>query len=327
MEHLLWVITQVKKLYNDTIMSVREFVVLGTAAQVPTRDRNHNGYFLRWDAEGILFDPGEGTQRQMTYADIAASSITHIALTHFHGDHCLGLPGVIQRLSLDKTSHAVNVWYPASGEAFYQAMTHASLFQQNVPLEPHGIREPGVIFENDAIRISTLRLDHRTDCWGYRIEELESRTICMEALAEFGISGPRVGLLKRQGELKLEDGRTVYLDDVSVLRPGQSFAFVMDTRICENAIKLAKGVDILVTEATYTDAEAKQAHEYMHLTSRQAATIAAEAGVGKLVLSHFSQRYMGVGDLLRQAREVFPNTSAARDLDRFEFPKRVRFKG
>ncbi len=116
---------------------MREFIILGTSAQVPTRDRNHNGYFLRWDAYGILFDPGEGTQRQMTYADISATSITHIALTHFHGDHCLGLPGVIQRLSLDKTPHPVHSYFLASGECFFNAMAHASLFQTFVDIETH----------------------------------------------------------------------------------------------------------------------------------------------------------------------------------------------
>ncbi|MBO4350422.1 MAG: MBL fold metallo-hydrolase, partial [Proteobacteria bacterium] len=140
---------------------MREFIILGTSAQVPTRERNHNGYFLRWDAQGILFDPGEGTQRQMTFAEISATSITHIALTHFHGDHCLGLPGVIQRLSLDKTPHTVHAFFPASGECFFNAMSHASLFQKVVDIETHPTREAGIIFQNDEIILSTEKLEHR----------------------------------------------------------------------------------------------------------------------------------------------------------------------
>src|SRR5687768_3103478 len=97
-------------------MTSRRFIALGTASQVPTRERNHNGYFLRWDAEGFLFDPGEGTQRQMTFADVSASSITKILITHFHGDHCLGLPGVLQRLSLDRIQHKVQLFYPSYGK-------------------------------------------------------------------------------------------------------------------------------------------------------------------------------------------------------------------
>jgi ribonuclease BN (tRNA processing enzyme) len=94
-------------------VSHRELVVLGTASQAPTRSRNHNGYFLRWDDEGLLFDPGEGTQRQMLFAGVTASQITRICITHFHGDHCLGLPGVLQRMSLDRVPHVVEVCYPA----------------------------------------------------------------------------------------------------------------------------------------------------------------------------------------------------------------------
>src|SRR3982750_4590233 len=100
-------------------VAARELTLLGTASQAPTRYRNHNGYLLRWDAEGILFDPGEGTQRQLLLAGVASSAITRICLTHFHGDHCLGLPGVLQRLSLDRVTHPVDVWYPAGGQEFY----------------------------------------------------------------------------------------------------------------------------------------------------------------------------------------------------------------
>ena len=102
-------------------MGARELVVLGTASQAPTRRRNHNGYLLRWDGEGLLFDPGEGTQRQMTHAGVASSAITRICLTHFHGDHCLGLPGVVQRLSLDRVPHPVHAHHPASGQVYFSS--------------------------------------------------------------------------------------------------------------------------------------------------------------------------------------------------------------
>ncbi len=305
-------------------MSIRELITLGTAAQVPTRERNHNGYFLRWDADGFLFDPGEGTQRQMTYADISASQITHIAITHFHGDHCLGLPGVIQRLSLDKAARPVHVWYPASGQCFFDAMTHASLFQKNVELIAHPISEAGVLYENNEFILSAAPLDHRVECYGYRIEEKAARSICMDKLKQYGITGPRVGELKKAGILELEDGTVIHLEDVSSARPGQSFAHILDTRPCENAIKLAQNVDLLITEATYLDSEEKQAHEYMHMTARQAGYLARNAEAQKLILTHFSQRYSGTSDHLNQAREVFPNTNTARDLEHFKLPKRVR---
>ena len=307
-------------------MSVRELVILGTAAQVPTRERNHNGYFLRWDNEGILFDPGEGTQRQMTYADIAASSITRIALTHFHGDHCLGIPGVIQCLCLDKAQHTVHAYFPASGECFWNAMTHASFFQSVVAIEKHPISAPCVLFENDKFRLSCASLVHRTECYGYRLEEMPTRSVCMHRLSAYGISGPAVGVLKKQGYLDTPQGR-IELSDVSVERPGQSFAHVMDTRPCDNARLLAKNVDILLCEATYEEAESRQAHEHMHMTARQAAEIARDAHVGKLILTHFSQRYLNLGSLLQEAREVFPNTHLAHDGQHIPFPRRIRMTG
>src|SRR6184192_4436248 len=120
-------------------MSAREVVFLGTASQVPTRARNHNALFLFWDDLGILFDSGEGTQRQMVHAGIAATQITHIAITHFHGDHCLGLAGVVQRLSLDRVGHPVEVIYPKSGQIFFERLRHASIFYDAATIVPRPV--------------------------------------------------------------------------------------------------------------------------------------------------------------------------------------------
>src|SRR5438093_2150134 len=117
-------------------MSARQVVFLGTASQVPTRTRNHNALMLLWDDLGILFDPGEGTQRQMILAGLAATQITHIAITHFHGDHCLGLAGTVQRLSLDRVAHPVTVVYPASGQVFFERLCHASIYFEAATLVP-----------------------------------------------------------------------------------------------------------------------------------------------------------------------------------------------
>src|SRR5215468_10808150 len=126
-------------------MSVREVVFLGTASQVPTRQRNHNALMLLWDDLGVLFDPGEGTQRQMTLAGLSGGQITHIAITHFHGDHCLGLAGVIQRLSLEQVPHPVEVLYPASGQAFFERLRHASIFWERATLIPRPVSGDGEI--------------------------------------------------------------------------------------------------------------------------------------------------------------------------------------
>ncbi len=304
-------------------MSQRELIILGSAAQVPTRERNHNSYFVRFDREGFLFDAGDGTQRQMIYSDVSASCITRICLTHFHGDHCLGIPGVIQRLSLDKATHPVDAYFPASGECFWDALEHASLFQSVVDIQKHPIEGGGILFENDEFRLSCAPLEHRVECYGYRLEEKPSRTLNPEMLNKLGLSGESVGLLKRQGYLDTPQGR-INVNDVSVERPGQIFADVMDTRLCANAYELAKNADILLCEATYADSEAKQAHEYMHMTAKHAAILAKESGVKHLVLAHLSQRYASHAPLLAEAREIFPNTTLVKDGEHIQFPKRTR---
>ena len=128
-------------------MSSRELIALGTSSQVPTRERSQNAYLLRWDGEGILFDPGEGSQRQLTLAGIAANSIHHICITHFHGDHCLGLAGIVQRLSLDRCEHRVHLFYPESGQTYVDRLCSATIYQSQVELILHRIPISGGMVE------------------------------------------------------------------------------------------------------------------------------------------------------------------------------------
>jgi ribonuclease Z len=299
-------------------VSIREFVVLGTASQAPTRQRNHNGYLLRWDGEGLLFDPGEGTQRQMLHAGVAAHDITRICVTHFHGDHCLGLPGVIQRMSLDRVPHTVTAYFPASGQHWFDRLHHATAFHETAVLAEQPLAGDHVTVPGRRFTLEARRLSHPVESYGYRVVEPDGRRMLPERLAEHGITGPAIGALQRDGRVG-----DVTLDQVSAFRPGQKFAFVMDTRRCEAAVELARDVDLLVCESTFADADADLAYEVGHLTAREAATIAAEAGAHRLVLTHFSQRYSDVGPLLDEARTVFPNTVAAHDLDRFPVPRRL----
>ncbi|MCU1516342.1 MAG: ribonuclease [Pseudarthrobacter sp.] len=293
---------------------MRELVILGTASQVPTRTRNHNGYLLRWDGEGLLFDPGEGTQRQMIHAGVSASQITRICLTHVHGDHCYGLPGVLSRMALDGVTHPVHLHYPASGEPVVRALVSISSPGLDLRLYPHG--GAGTVAPGLEVR----PLKHRIETYGYRLTEPDGRTLLPDRLAAAGIRGSDVGRLQREGSL---DG--VRLEDVSLPRPGQGFAFVMDTAPCGGAEELADGVDMLVAESTFSNDDGGLAREYRHLTAGQAGELAASAAVGTLVLTHFSSRYGDdVTPLLRQAQAQAGNTAvvAANDLDRIAFPKR-----
>ncbi|GAA2654833.1 ribonuclease Z [Paractinoplanes durhamensis] len=297
---------------------MRELVVLGTASQVPTRHRNHNGYVLRWDDEVILFDPGEGTQRQMLMAGLAVTPLRRICITHFHGDHSLGLPGVLQRISLDKVPHPVTVHYPAAGQEFYDRLRHATSYWDNADI----VASPadGAIFETEtpAGRLTALPLWHSLPTYGYRLTEPDTRRMVPALLAEHGLAGPAVGELQRTGRLG-----DVTLEQVSEVRRGQTFAFIMDTGLCDNVFALAKDADLLVIESTFLQEDAVLAAQVGHLTAAQAAAIARDCQVRTLVLTHFSQRYPDPARFLAEARPYFDGEIVlAEDLMRIPVPAR-----
>jgi ribonuclease Z len=305
-------------------VSNRELVVLGTASQAPTRTRNHNGYFLRWDDEGLLFDPGEGTQRQMLFAGVTASHVTRICVTHFHGDHCLGLPGVLQRMALDQVAHPVEACYPAENQEFFERLRHASLFRDTLTLRERPVHGGGPVTDTPAFRLEARALSHLVPTFGYRLVEPDGRRMLRRELAASGVTGPDIGRLQREGRLAV-GGRVVTLEQVSEPRRGQRFAFVMDTRLCDAAFELADGADMLVCESTFADADATLARDYGHLTAGQAGRIAAESGARLLVLTHISQRYEATpaSQLVEDAAAAFGGEIVlAADLDKIPVPKR-----
>ncbi|MEH0423304.1 ribonuclease Z [Streptomyces sp. B21-083] len=301
-------------------MSARELVVLGTASQVPTRHRNHNGYLLHWDGEGLLFDPGEGTQRQMLRAGVAAHDVNRICVTHFHGDHSLGLAGVIQRINLDRVPHEVTAHYPRSGQKFFDRLRYATAYRETVQISQVPVAgEGGVLATAGSYRLEARKLSHPVESYGYLLVEPDGRRMLPELLAEHGIKGPDVGRLQREGSLG-----AVTLDDVSELRRGQRFAFVMDTRLCEGVHALAEACDMLVIESTFLDEDQQLAVDHGHLTAGQAGAVARDAGVRHLVLTHFSQRYSDPAEFERQARAAGfeGELTVAYDLLRVPVPKR-----
>ncbi|MFI5935555.1 ribonuclease Z [Actinoplanes sp. NPDC051494] len=297
---------------------MRELTILGTASQVPTRHRNHNGYQLRWDDEVILFDPGEGTQRQMLMAGLAVTPLTRVCITHFHGDHSLGLPGIIQRISLDRVPHPVRINFPAGGRDYLDRLWHATSFHDVADIVPEAVG-PGFRVETPVGTLSALPLRHPIETYGYRLVEPDGRRMVPALLAAYGISGPAVGELQRTGR----SGRAS-LDDVSVARPGQKFAFVMDTGLCDSVFALAEGADLLVIESTFLAEDAALAAQVGHLTAGQAGSVARQSGVRTLVLTHFSQRYPDSKRFLDEARAEFDGDIVlAEDLMRVPVPPRL----
>ena len=302
-------------------MSARELVILGTSSQVPTRHRAHHSAFLAWDDLGVLFDPGEGTQRQLILAGVSPTRITHICITHFHGDHCLGLAGISQRLSLDRVTHPVHVMFPASGAVYYERLTKASIYVEGATLVPVPITDEGEVHVTNGLRFVAARLEHGVPCFGYRLEEPHSRTMIPDRLAAAGVHGADIGRLQRAGSLEV-GGITVTLEQVSEPKPGQRFAFVMDTRPCDGARSLLADADLAVCESTFLDEDAELAREYQHLSVGEAATLAVNARVRRLALTHFSQRYTSLDAFRASASAIHPDVVVCEDLQRVSVPPR-----
>ncbi|MFB9376164.1 ribonuclease Z [Kineococcus gynurae] len=302
-------------------MAARELVVLGTSSQAPTRTRNHNGYVLRWDSTTLMFDPGEGTQRQMVLAGVASPRIERICVTHSHNDHCLGVPGVLARMALDAPGRRVALHGPDAALGHLGDLVRVA--QADVDVELSAVRPGAEPLDVAGAALRGVALDHRVPAVGYRLDEPARPHLLRDRLAAAGIVGPDVGRLQREGEL-----RGVKLAEVSVTRPGQSFAFVMDTRLCPGVEELLRGVDLAVVESTFLDRDARLAQDYAHLTARQAATAAARAGVRRLVLTHYSQRYGNLEEIAAEARSAVREAGGstevhvAADLDVIAVPAR-----
>src|SRR5580704_15782339 len=150
---------------------MRDIVILGSSSQQHTRTRNQGAYLVRWNEEGLLFDPGEGTQRQFIFANVSPTTVTRILVSHFHGDHCLGLGSMLMRLNLDKVTHPIHCYYPASGKTYFDRLRYGSIYHENITVIEHPVSEDGQVFEDGHFRIEARLLEHGVDNIGWRIKE------------------------------------------------------------------------------------------------------------------------------------------------------------
>ena len=301
-------------------MSVRDLIVLGTAAQQPTRKRNHGAYLLRWNDEGFLFDPGEGTQRQFIFADVAPPTVTRIFVSHFHGDHCLGLGSMLMRLNLDKVQHPIHVYYPASGKKYFDRLRYGTIYHETIKVVEHPISENGIVHQDDKFTIEARFMKHGVDNLAYRITEADQLKFNKEKLTAAGIKGPMIKELLEKKTIEI-GGKTIHMRDVSWVRKGDSFVAILDTKDCPAAHEIAKDASMILCEATYIDEHKHLASQYLHMTAMQAAHIAKEANAKKLILTHYSARYSETAQHQKEARTIFPNTFAAEDLSVYQFEK------
>ncbi|MEI8366115.1 MAG: ribonuclease Z [Parachlamydiaceae bacterium] len=301
-------------------MSVRDIIVLGCSSQQPTRFRNHGAYLVRWNDEGLLFDPGEGTQRQFIFANVAPTVVSRIFISHFHGDHCLGLGSMLMRLNLDKVTHPIHCYYPASGKKYFDRLRYGTMYHEIINVVEHPVSSAGFVEDDGRFQIEATFLEHGVDNIGWRITEPNVRKFDDEALKKHGIRGVSIRELIEKGFIDI-DGKRINIEDVSWIRYGDSLAVVIDTKYCKNAVDIARGAKLLLCESTYLEEHRELAHKHLHLTAREAATIAKEAEVKKLILTHFSARYQNLKGFETEAKEVFPNVFIAEDFKVFPFEK------
>jgi ribonuclease Z len=299
-------------------MTVRDLIILGCSSQQPTRTRNHGAYLVRWNEEGFLFDPGEGTQRQFIFANVAPPCVTRIFISHFHGDHCLGLGSMLMRLNLDKVTHPIHCYYPASGQAYFDRLRYGTIYHQTIQVIEHPVKNEGLVHEDEHFWIEARYLQHGIDNLGWRIKESDVRKFDKAKLDAAGVKGPNVRLLEEKGELIME-GRKVLLGDVSHVQQGDVLAVAIDTLPCQAAIDLARGAKLFLCESTYLESHRDLAEKHLHLTAKQAAEMAKAAGAEMLVLTHFSARYQDAEVFLKEAKPIFSNTFVAEDFRIFPF--------
>jgi ribonuclease Z len=298
---------------------VKDLIILGCSSQQPTRRRNQGGYLVRWNNEGFLFDPGEGTQRQFIFAGVAPTCITRIFISHFHGDHCLGVGSMLMRLNLDKIPHPVHCYYPKSGAKNFERLRKGCYYHERIQVVEHQIAEEGVVAEDSQFIIAAMALDHGVTNFAYRIEEKPRLKFKKEIIQKLGLKGPIVGELEKKKKISWQ-GKTIHLKDVSYEKPGDVFVYISDTKYMDTLASFAKGATLLLSESTYLESEKELAARYQHMTAKQAGHIAKEAQAKQLILTHFSARYPEESAFEKEAREIFPHSNAASDLKRFDFP-------
>ena len=293
-----------------------EIIILGTSCMVPTKDRNVQGIYVEYKGEGILFDCGEGTQRQMNIAGINRNKVRKIFLTHWHGDHVSGLVGLLQTISNSETQQKVVIFGPReTKERIAHLMRSVSFEENRMDLEIREVNPSGVekIYEGEDYIIQAAYLDHKIPCLGYSLIEKDKRKINMTKAKKLGLKeGPLIGKLQAGHSVSFK-GQTITSDEVSHIQKGKKLSIILDTLPCKNAYELAAEADILIAESAYTSDMEEKSLEYKHMTTKQAALIATTANVKKLIITHFSQRYKTNKELEEDVRTFFPESQAAFD--------------
>ncbi len=305
-----------------------KIIPLGTSSGKPTRHRNVSALAVAGEGEWWLFDCGEGTQMQIARAGLSPQKLAGIFISHLHGDHFNGLPGLLSTMSLDQREKELTLVGPLGIGEYLDLLARLKICYITYPLELREFdaryfadREQELVYESEKLTVTTRPLDHRIFALGFRLEEkMKPGKFDVEKARELGIQpGPLYSQLQSGRSITLDDGRVVHPSQVlGPPRPGKVVAHCLDTRPCANAVLLAQNADWLIHEATFTDEFIEESHHFGHSTAVQAAEIARDANARRLLVTHFSSRFPDVRPLLEEARSIFPETYAAEDLMELE---------
>lgn len=297
-------------------------LVLGTGSATPTLDKNPSAYLLSVDNEQFLIDCGEGTQFRLLQQKIKHTRIRHIFISHLHGDHYFGLIGLISSLNLNRRTEDLTIFAPRGlAEILTIQMKYSDTY---LNFKIHFIEvdttQNQIILDTPLLTVETLPLIHRIACCGYLFrKKAAKRKVLADKLPEnFPI--PYIKMLKEGLDIEDELTGKIYKNEdfTTEGNASKSFAYCSDTAFNENLISQIRDVDTIFHEATFADEELKRAIQTNHSTARQAATIAKEANVGKLIIGHYSSRYKTLENHLTQAKEVFENTHLAIEGESYE---------
>ncbi len=288
-----------------------EITFLGTGCMQPTKQRNHSAILLSYNQENLLFDCGEGTQRQMRIAGIKPAKVTRLFISHWHGDHVFGIPGLMSTMGADKPEKKLCIYGPPGTKTYLEHVLKSFACKDIID---HEVREvsSGKVCETEEFWIEAQPLKHSSLCVGYSFIEKEKRKINVAKATTLGLEGPIVGQLQ-QGKDILHKGKKILAKDVTYIVPGKKVSYIADTVPCDGANALAKDATLLISEGTHLDEIKEKTEKFMHLTVRQAALIASENNAQKLVITHLSQRYKSSPEIFEEAKMYFENSVVAED--------------
>lgn len=296
-----------------------ELTFLGTAGNLPTKNRNHTSVHLKFLNHNLLFDCGEGVQRQLVLAGLSNYKVDGVFISSGHADHVLGLGGLIQTQAFLGKRDELAVCGSRAVKRLVDFYAGPGFFEEGKYAVRFVEAKPGLVFDSQDFTVSAFAQEHSCQSFGYVFEEKTDTNLDVAKLRKLGLeNNPLCRTLKEKGAVEVK-GKTVRIEDVSLpMRQGVKIGYCVETSPVEHAEKFVKDADILICEATYAEEMHEQAHAYGHMTAKDAARLAKKAGVGRLVLTHFSSRYDNEKDLEAEAREIFKNTVAAKDFMRME---------